>query len=311
MKTIDVVAIGTCYVDINATNYPFADDGIAVEHELVGTNYETIAGGSAVNFCRLLQAQGLTAALMGMAGADAMGDLLATLLHKDGIKSELLQRALLQTNVSFNMTNPTGQHIMCVAGTANVALAPDDVLLALDKLMPAARMLYMGSCFKLQSLAVGFPQMSENAFRHKAALVIDHGRLPAQLSLTMRSAVRVLVLGATYYLPSKDEFCSLWEVDTIAEGLQLLAQQAPQLQVVVKDGANGAHYWHDGQPQHCPALPIATVANATGAGDSFNAGFMYARLHNGSMPQSVAHGCAVAAAALTGQPIPQFATPAV
>ena len=51
-KSFDVVSLGTCYVDTNLEEYPFETSGIPSETELVGKNYETVAGGSAVNFCR-------------------------------------------------------------------------------------------------------------------------------------------------------------------------------------------------------------------------------------------------------------------
>ncbi|MBI5929932.1 MAG: carbohydrate kinase family protein [Chloroflexi bacterium] len=48
--------------------------------------------------------------------------------------------------------------------------------------------------------------------------------------------------------------------------------------VVVKDGANGAWVGFDGQVIHAPAFRTGSVVDTTGAGDCFNAGFLYGYL---------------------------------
>ena len=128
MKPVEVIAIGTCYVDTNLPDYPFARTGIPTEVELVGGRYETVAGGSAVNFCRFLGVFGIRTAFIGMAGMDTNGDSLETALQSDGITPLLVRNDSVLTNISFNMTNSEGEHIMLVAGTANAALNREMVL---------------------------------------------------------------------------------------------------------------------------------------------------------------------------------------
>lgn len=49
-------------------------------------------------------------------------------------------------------------------------------------------------------------------------------------------------------------------------------------EVVVKDGAAGCHLSADGRRAFSPSRPIADVVDTTAAGDSFNAGYLAARL---------------------------------
>lgn len=306
MKALDAIAIGTCYVDINLSGYPFGETGIPAETELVGGAYETEPGGSAVNFCRLLGACGLTSAFIGMAGRDPHGALLETLLQDSGVEPLLVRQPELLTNISFNMTSPEGQHIMLVAGTANQALRPEAVLPRLTTHLDQMGILYIGGCFKLQSLAPAYQQIATLARQHNTDIVVDHGRIPAATPPEMFEAVRQLVLQATYYLPSRAEFCQLWDVANVEEGLQLLKAKAPNLQVVVKDGANGAHYWDTGSIRRIQPPKVDTVVQVTSAGDSFNAGFIAAMSKQQRITNAIRHGCAVAAAKISGQPLPQL-----
>lgn len=83
-----------------------------------------------------------------------------------------------------------------------------------------------------------------------------------------------------------------------------LGQLATNLVVVVKDGANGAYYQADGTVHHMPAVKVEPVVNATGAGDSFNAGVIAALLKGQHLDEAVANGCRVAAAKLKAQDMP-------
>jgi ribokinase len=299
-KALDVVAMGACYVDINVDNFPFTRDNLLSE-ELIGERYETVPGGSAVNFCRLSTQLGLQTALIGMAGDDASGDLLVRLLKEQGVQPVLIRRPDLQTNLGFNLTNPAGDHLMFVAGTANAALDPVVAIPRLQAVIPHAKMLYLGGCFKLKAFEAAFKEVTELAAQYDAKLAVDHGRMPEGVSNGMLAAVKNLVLGAAYYFPSRDEFCKLWEVADIEAGLHLLHEKAPKLTVVVKDGGQGAHYVEGASIQHAPAAKVDKIQNATGAGDSFNAGVITALLKGQPLAAAVAYGSRVAAAKISGQ----------
>ena len=302
-KQIDVVAFGTCYVDTNVDNFPFDRKSIIGE-EHIGEGYEVVPGGSAVNFCRLVQLLGLRTAFIGMVGEDSNGDTLERLLVKQGVTAELIRQADLLTNIGFNITNPQGEHVMFVAGTANAALSPEAVLPRLAEVLPQARMVYVGGCLKLKTFRAAFAEMTAMARAHNVLMVVDHGRVPTGVSAEMVEAVKGLVLKAQYYFPSREEFCELWNVKTIEEGFAALEQAAPELTTIVKDGENGAYYWEEGSMQHMPAQKLTAVVNATGAGDSFNAAVMTALLTQRSLADAVSYGCAVAAAKISAQDLP-------
>lgn len=306
MKTFDVVAIGSCYVDINTFDYPFGQSGIANETELIGGKYEAVPGGSAVNFCRLLGTLGMRTAFIGAAGTDGMGDMLETLLLQDGVEPKLVRKSNAQTNIGFNMTSSEGGHIMCVAGTANATLSPDDVLPVLQETAGMSDAIYLGGSFKLTSFYNSFASVIKIAKDKNSSLFVDHGRVPNDATSQMRDSVRELVIGADFYLASREEFMQLWDVGEIDEGIRLLHDNAPKLTVIVKDGANGAYYSEQGKKQHVIARSVDNISNLTGAGDSFNAGFMAALSADYMLPEAVKYGCAVAAAKISGQSIPRL-----
>lgn len=303
-KLSDIIAFGSCYVDTNTSHFPFDSAGIPVETELVGKDYTVMPGGSAVTFCLQLKELGLNPAFIGMTGEDENGRTLASLLAQKGVAVELIKRPGLQTNISFNMTNDTGNNIQLVAGTANAALHPDHVLPKLDELLRHTTFLYLGGCFKLKAFTSSFAEVAQLAKQHNASIVVDHNRIPKDTSEQLREAVKKLVLNASYYLPSRDEFCELWEVASIEEGLRLLQREAPQLIVIVKDGENGAHYLENKTSIRVPAEKLEHVTQVTGAGDTFNAAVITAIIKGATIATATSYGCKVAAAKITNSPLP-------
>lgn len=303
-RSLDIVALGSCYVDTNCEDYPFGNEGIPAEVELVGGQYDVTLGGSAVNFCALVQTLGLSAAFVGMAGTDSNGDLLANLLEKRGIQPMLIRQETILTNIGFNMTSPEGKHIMLVAGTASAALTPEHVVPKLEEILPTVKHLYLGGYFKLKLLNPVFAQIADFARHAGTTLILDHGRIPEGTDDTTLKTLKDLVLKASYYFPSRNEFCGLWNVQDIEEGLRLLNKQAPNLVVVVKDSDNGAYYFADGSVRHVEAVKVGKVRNVTGAGDSFNAGVITALVKGKSLDSAIAYGCRVSAAKITSEAVP-------
>jgi sugar/nucleoside kinase (ribokinase family) len=107
--------------------------------------------------------------------------------------------------------------------------------------------------------------------------------------------VREAVLRADYYLPSRAEFLQTWGVSDAEEGLRKLAKEATTLCVILKDGAQGAHYVDKGKLITVPAQRVNSANNASGAGDSFNAGFLSGLLSGEDLRGAVEGGCKVAA----------------
>ncbi|MGH7158066.1 MAG: carbohydrate kinase family protein [Candidatus Saccharimonadales bacterium] len=303
MKSIDIVAIGSCYLDINATDFPFTADGIPAQAELVGGGYELVPGGSAVNFCRLLQSLGQRTAFIGMAGDDQFAEILNNLLTEQKVQPFLVRKQGLLTNISFNLTGAGESHVMLVAGTASASLTPDVVLPKLHAVVADAELLYLGGCFKLKSFYPAFSEVAKLAKQQGTKLVVDHGRVPKDVANDMLEAVRNLVTQSDYYLPSREEFLGVWNFSDIEEGLRTLRQRAPQLTVVVKDGAKGAWFLDGDTTKQAKPDIIEKPVRLTGAGDSFNAGLIAALRTKRALPDAIAAAHKVAGTYISGRDV--------
>jgi sugar/nucleoside kinase (ribokinase family) len=294
-KHYDVIAFGGCYLDINAVGLPFDGGGIAVEKEIRGKEYEALPGGSGINFVRRLKQFEIEGLFIGMKGEDAAGALVAQLLHEEGLQARLLPAAGARTNIGLNMVSEHGDHVVFSLGNANQALTSRLLLPELAKELTTETYLYLGTLYKLDGLAPDFGAVIELAKQRGTTIVVDHGRITPGVASERYEQVREVVLSADYYLPSKAEFLETWEVGSIEEGLRVLHERAPQLTTVVKDGSRGAHYLNHDGIQTVPAVQGVRPSNVTGAGDTFNAGFIAARKQGQSFLAAIENGCRVAA----------------
>lgn len=142
-------------------------------------------------------------------------------------------------------------------------------------------------------------QMRSCNFRHlHLGAVLSHDRLE-------RMAEVARARGATISMDCQDfpdlySICS-WQnllamidlfVPNAREAMQITGTTAVQSAieklmewvkvVVVKDGANGAWLGYEGEVHHLPAIDAGPVLDTTGAGDSFNAGFLYGWIVEGA-----------------------------
>jgi len=78
------------------------------------------------------------------------------------------------------------------------------------------------------------------------------------------------------FMPNAREGLLLTNTSDVQIALRELGTWCHGRLVVVKDGANGAWAIHEGEVIFAPAMTVAEVVDTTGAGDCFNAGFLYA-----------------------------------
>ncbi|QQS19151.1 hypothetical protein IPL68_03895 [Candidatus Saccharibacteria bacterium] len=98
--------------------------------------------------------------------------------------------------------------------------------------------------------------------------------------------VRNVVLAADYYLPSKAEFLETWEVSSVEEGFDC-CKNGTAARDNRKDGSRGAHYLVEGSFKTVPAVEGIHSGNVTGAGDTFNAGFIAAMKQGQSLQLAI------------------------
>lgn len=95
-----------------------------------------------------------------------------------------------------------------------------------------------------------------------------------------------------YFMPNDEEALQLTETSSVEEAAAVLLDKGAAC-VVITQGAGGATAFTVKEQIHHPGFP-AKAFDTTGAGDSFNAGFVYARLQGYSLGKSLAFANALA-----------------
>jgi len=132
-----------------------------------------------------------------------------------------------------------------------------------------AKILYLPGLYYGEALNLGLMLVKSKRMK----LVMD-GNHQADVNLEDKNLQKALK-ATQIFMPNSEEVRRITgEVDLI-QGIQTLAAFCPVL--IVKDGTRGAYACQKGKIIHAPAIPIQPV-DTTGAGDCFNAGFLFSWL---------------------------------
>ncbi len=100
------------------------------------------------------------------------------------------------------------------------------------------------------------------------------------------------------FMPSQNELCMVTQSDDSEDALARALAAIPDGIVVMKDGCHGATACQHGKCEHVDALPVRSV-DPTGAGDCFDAGFLFAFLNGYSLYDCLRYGNACGGLATT------------
>ena len=284
-KTYDVVGIGNAIVDIIAR----CDDGFLSKHDLdkgfmrlidadeAARLYEAMgpaterSGGSAANSIAGLASFGAKCGFIGRVAADQFGGIFRHDIRSLGIAytTEPSQDGA-PTARCLVLVTPDGERTMNTFLGASVDFAPDD----LDRdLIGSAKIVYLeGYLFDKDA--------AKSAFREAAKLAKEAG---AKVALTLsdpfcvdrhRDDFRKLVReDADIVFANEKEITTLYEVNSFDEAADAALQDC-ELAVLTRS-EDGSLIVGGGEATEIPADPVAKVADATGAGDLYAAGFLF------------------------------------
>jgi ribokinase len=241
---------------------------------------ELVLGGSGGIMAAGAAKLGLDVAMVGCVGDDPLGTAMIEALAQAGVDtSAVVRTADAPTGISVALARPGDRAILTAAG-ALAALRADDVP---RELLARARHVHVTSPFLQDGLRPGLRALADGA----RASSLDPGWDP-------RGDWSLPVEAYDVLLPNAQEALQLagrtdGDVEAAARAL---AARGPT--VVVKLGADGVLAVDGGDTVRAAATPVEPV-DSTGAGDSFDAGFLAARLNGAGLAEALALGCACGA----------------
>jgi ribokinase len=297
VSRLDLLVVG----DVNADLVLRGGDLVPAfgQREQLVDDAELVLGGSGGIVAAGAARLGLRVAIAGCVGDDALGR--AMLAALDGVDVSAVRMGAEPTGVSVGLARPGDRAVLTALG----ALAEFRAEHVPDALLAAARWVHVTSPFLQPGLDV-----AAVAARAAGTTSLDPGWDPHERWELAWEGFDVL-------LPNAQEAQRLSGEDDAEAAARRLAAQGPT--VVVKRGADGALAVGGGADRAVPseagdrdvvrvAAPAVDPVDATGAGDSFDAGFLAARLAGEGLAGALALGCACgalstrAAGGTAGQP---------
>lgn len=255
---------------------------------------DLVLGGSAAITAHGLARLGRSTRLVATVGVDAFGELVCSTLSEAGVDVRGVQRSgTASTGITVVLAKATDRSILTFLGSTaglSAAAAMGELDRAADH---GARHLHVSSFYLQPGLAHGLAGVFARAHRLGLTTSLDTNYDPTELWTGIEPVLPHLDL----ILPNRVEVCALATAlygidchDPLDAG-RLLARCGPV--VVIKDGSAGAVTVDpDGVVVREPARP-ASVLDTTGAGDTFNAAYLDARL-SGRSPQDCLRRAVVA-----------------
>lgn len=275
----DVLVVGDINPDLMMVDYTRLPDPGEETH--VKSAHMALGGGCAICASGLAKL-GLKVAVYGFLGSDTFGKIMLDSLEKVGISTELINmREDIGTGISVALTNSQDRAFVTYEGTNalfDVEEIPEDVLKTAshvhvlcytpqkhDKYVKFFK--YLKSLGKTISFDLGYDDTGEWSER-----------------------ILEIVEIVDIFLPNEKEATHYTRKDTPEEALKIFAEVGNT--VVVKKGSRGSIAYRDGE--YAQADPFKTVCvDTTGAGDSFNSGFVYGWLKNYDLKKCLSIGNAV------------------
>lgn len=277
-KKFDVLVVGEINPDLILAGDVVPEFG-QIE-KLVDSATLAIGSSAAIFACGATRL-GLKVAFIGVCGDDVFGHFMLDEMRKRDVDvSSVIVRSDGQTGLSVILNNKVDRAILTHPGLMS-ALRAEDIA---DSLLRRARHLHVASYFLQTALQPGLPSLFERAHSLGLTTSLDTNYDPSE----KWAGFDKLLSLTDVFLPNETEALSITQTRNIESAVRQLAEKCGL--ITVKLGADGALACKSGEISRSKSIPVQ-VKDTVGAGDSFDAGFIYGYLDQWPIEKSLRLAC--------------------
>jgi ribokinase len=260
---VDAIGFGALNVD---KVYLVSEIPKAEEESFV-IDFKIYAGGSSANTISALARLGLKTGFIGKVGKDSEGEFLIRDFESFGVDTSNVIVSEGRTGVAMVFVDREGRRAILLDPALNDTIKFDEIDLNYVK---DFRLLHLSS-FVCKVSWESFESQKRLAKVFKGIVSFDPGSVYAKFGL---DKIKPLIKQTNVFMPNEIEIELLTGLD-YREGAEFFLKWCDV--VVVKRGEKGCYVASDEGCYEVPAYKVKVV-DTTGAGDAFNAGFLYGLL---------------------------------
>jgi sugar/nucleoside kinase (ribokinase family) len=262
--------------------------------EVAGEESAVLASGQTTYTALALRALGVPVTVVGCVGEDPWGDKIRRELDAQGVDIRSLETANGgRTALTVAAVRPDGERAF-ISEFACLKTTDASLLERHRERIAAAELVCLLGVFSWPGLELERTgELFGRLRREGRSTMLDTGWDPGGWQPRTLSALRVLLRETQIFMPNLDEARAISGRESAEEAARALADLGPEV-VVIKQGPEGSLALHDGRLVRQPALPAAVV-DAVGAGDVFDAAFLFARNQDRPLQTCLRFGSAAAA----------------
>lgn len=275
-KTFDVAVVGEINADLIIKGNAVPVFG---QVEQIVDIAHLVMGSSAVIFACGCAQLGLRTMFVGKVGDDLFGRFMIESMQDRGVDtSGTVIDAEIGTGLSVILASEGDRAILTYPGCIP-ELSFEDIDFSIIR---KCRHLHLSSYFLLNKLRPDISKLFEKTKGLGLSVSLDTNYDPAE---KWDNSVNKALRFVDVFLPNETEAKAITGEDNIHKAIKSLSQKVDT--VAVKLGAQGAAGKTRNQPEFFQNTAVVQVEDTVGAGDSFDAGFVYGYLHEWPLVQTL------------------------
>jgi sugar/nucleoside kinase (ribokinase family) len=263
-KRFDVSIAGEINLDLIL--YGLAEN-IPLEREILATDFQCTLGGSSSIVAHNLASLGATVGFSTRLGKDEFGRIALERMAASGadLSEVVYAEDATNTGVTVLLHHGAKRRILTYPGTMSGMTRADLNF----EYLASAKHFHLSSLFLQQALAPDLPALFRDLKHAGLTISLDTNDDPDNV---WDGVLHELLEYVDLLLPNAEEACRIARRDTVEEALLALSERVPC--IAAKCGPDGALLQIGNKLSRIPPIQVNPV-DTIGAGDSFDAGFLY------------------------------------